>query len=326
MKDKRITAWLLAAALAATLLAAPASAAAPDATDTLREAVPTAAASAEENGLIKSKASASISLDVGKSIVYGDACGIAVTTNPGGVQYIAAAVGVSGAAKGAVYILLPEKVRILLKLIPLPGVLAGEATVEGVFNVYDYAKQLIDGQPVEELLKVAEEIAVLLDAADDYLPELDGMADGIRSAVNAANAILPTDAQTCVRLDEEPTPAGRYLLGAVTLDAHYTTATAMKTFTIRQQSEGVQARWNTELPETLTLTQAEAAAFDFSALVQDGGEAQADTMQYLYTGWSGWKYYRSSTPPTKPGKYTQRAAANGNYKTDTIRRSFTITE
>jgi hypothetical protein len=49
-------------------------------------------------------------------------------------------------------------------------------------------------------------------------------------------------------------------------------------------------------------------------------------MQYLYTGWSGWKYYRSSTPPTKPGRYTQRASADGNYKTSTIRRTFTITK
>jgi hypothetical protein len=233
---------------------------------------------------------------------------------------------VSGAAKGSVYILLPEKVRILLKLIPLPTALAGDRAEAGVFTVYDYARQLIDGRPVEELLKVAEELAVLLDALDDYLPDLDGMADGIRSAVAAANTFLPADAQTCVWLDEEPTQAGRYLLGAVTLDANYSTATAVQTFTIRQKSEGVQAQWRADLPETQTLTQAEAAAFDFGALVQDGGEAQEDTMQYRYTGWSGWWYYCSSTPPTKPGKYTQRAAANGNYKTDAIRRTFTITE
>jgi hypothetical protein len=98
----------------------------------------------------------------------------------------------------------------------------------------------------------------------------------------------------------------------------------VKTFEIKQKSEGVWASWSAELPETLT--QAQAAAFDFTALVQDGGEAQEDAMEYLYTGWSGWRYYRSSTPPTKPGRYTQRAAANGNYKTDTIRRTFTITE
>jgi hypothetical protein len=308
MLYKRITAWLLAAALAVALLAAPAAAAAPE----------------EENG--QTNSSVSISLSVNKNIVYGSACGIAVTTNPSGVPYIAAAVGVSSAAKGSVYLLLPEKVRILLKLIPLPSALAANKTGGGVFNVYDYAKQLIDGKSVEELFKVAEEIAVLLDALDDYLPSLDGMADGIRSAVKAANTFLPSGMETCVWLDEEPTPAGRYLLGAVTLDASSSTATAVKSFKIRQKSEGVQTCWSAELPETLTLTQAEAAAFDFSALVQDGGETQADTMQYLYTGWSGWRYYRSSTPPTKPGKYTQRASANGNYKTGAIRRSFTITE
>jgi hypothetical protein len=304
MLGKRIIAWLLAAALAVTLLAAP------------------AAASEAENGLTQS--ATSISLHVNQTIVYGSACGITVTTNPSGVPYIAAAVGVSGAAKGTVYLLLPEQVRILLKLIPLPSALAADQTGGGVFTVYDYAKQLIDGRSVQELLRVAEEIAVLLDALDAYFPSLDGMADGIRGAVSAADTFLPSDLDTCVWLDEEPTPAGRYLLGAVTLDTSSGRATAVKTFQIRQKSEDVQACWSAELPKTLT--QAEAAAFDFSAQVQDGGETQTDTMQYLYTGWSGWKYYRSSTPPTKPGRYTQRASADGNYKTSTIRRTFTITK
>jgi hypothetical protein len=325
MLCKRITAGLLAAVLAATLLAAPATAAAPDSAAGQSEAAPTASvAQEEENGLIKFPAS--IALETGKNIVYGSTCGITVTTGPDSVQYIGAAVGVSGAAKGSVYILLPEKVRILLKLIPLPGAMASDQADVDAFNVYDYAKQLIDGHSLEELLKVAEEIAVLLDALDYYLPDLDGVAKGIKSVIDTANALLPDGMETFVWLDEEPAPAGRYLLGAMTLDSNYLTATAVKTFEIKQKSEGVWARWSAELPETLTLTQAQAAAFDFTALVQDGSEVQEDTMEYLYTGWSGWQYYRSSTPPTKPGRYTQRAAANGNYKTDTIRRTFTITE
>jgi hypothetical protein len=315
MAHKRITAWLLAAALAVAMLAAPAAALAPGA-----EALPTA--QQEENALFTP--SASISLTTYGSVPYGSACGITITTSPASVQYIGAAVGISGAAQGTVYILLPEKVRILLKLIPLPSAMASNENAEGVFSVYDYAKQLIDGQSVSELLKVAEEIAVLLDALDYYLPDLNGVADGIKNVIELVNTWMPGSVETCVWLDEEPAQAGRYLVGAMTLDPNYSTATAVSSLEIQQKSEGVQARWSAELPATLT--QAQAAQFDFSAVVQDGSTTQADTMTYLYTGWSGWWFYYSATPPTAPGSYTQRASANGNYKTGEIRRSFTITE
>lgn len=319
MRYKKLAALLLAVMLAFCTAVGPAYAAAPP-----LPAAENAAALAEENEIVKLPVS--VVMRVNKGAVYGESCGLTVTTDPENVQYVGVAVGMSGPAKGCVSVLLPEKVRILLKLIPLPRAMASDSLTQDEkdsFNVYEYIKQLIDGREVEELLKVAEEIAVLLEALEYYVPDLKGLGGGIKNVVDLANTYIPDDLTTRVYLDEEPREAGRYVMGALTVDSRYVNTSILKTFTIRPKTDGVWAGWSAEAPAAMTA--AEAAQFDFSARVYDNGTEVADTVEYTYTGWSGWRYYKSSEPPTQPGRYTQSAAADGNYKTAEIRRSFQIT-
>lgn len=319
MRYKKLAALLLAIMLAFCTAMGPAYAAAPQ-----LPAAENAAALAEENEIVKLPVS--VVMRVNKGAAYGESCGLTVTTDPENVQYVGVAVGMSGPAKGCVSVLLPEKVRILLKLIPLPRAMASDSLTQDEkdsFNVYEYIKQLIDGREVEELLKVAEEIAVLLEALEYYVPDLKGLGGGIKNVVDLANTYIPDDLTTRVYLDEEPREAGRYVMGALTVDSRYVNTSILKTFTIRPKTDGVWAGWSAEAPAAMTA--AEAAQFDFSARVYDNGTEAADTVEYTYTGWSGWRYYKSSEPPTQPGRYTQSAAADGNYKTAEIRRSFQIT-
>lgn len=322
MRTKRIAAFLLAVGMAFGLLAGPASAAGPE------PAAPAVSEEslAEENEIIKLPVT--VSMSVNKGATYGESCGLTVTTNPENVQYVGVVIGMSGRAKGYVGVILPEKVRILLKLVPLPQAMASEKLTKEQkesFSVYEYVKQLIDGRQVEDLLKVAEEVAVLLEAMEYYIPDLRGVGAGIKSVVNLADTYIPEGLETRVYLDEEPQDAGRYMTGALTVDTRYVNTSIVKTLTIRQKTEGVSAGWSVEAPASMTAAQ--AAQFDFTAKVYDGGEPVPDTVDYTYTGWTRrWRYYRSAEPPTEPGRYTQKAAANGNYKSAQIARSFTITE
>lgn len=318
MLYKKLAAFLLAAVLAFTTMAAPAFAAAPQVDG------PAAGATSleEENEIVKLPVSVVIQVD--KGAVYGAPCGLTVTTNPANVQYVGVIVGMNGQAKGYVDVILPEKVRILLKLIPLPRAMASVDLPENAtFSVYEYVKQLIDGREVEDLLKVAEEVAVLLEALEYYVPDLKGVGSGIKNVVNMANTYIPDGLETRVYLDEEPKDAGRYMTGALTVDSRYVNTSIIKSFTIGQKTEGVWAGWSTEAPASMTAE--EAAQFDFGVKVYDGGAEVTDAVRCTYTGWSGWRYYRSSEPPTAPGSYTQSAAADGNYKTAEIRRTFKIT-
>lgn len=319
MRTKRIAAFLLAAVMAVGVMTSPALAAGPEAA----APVESATSISEENEIIKLPVSVTMRVD--KGATYGSPCGLTVTTNPANVQYVGAVIGISGQAKGYVSVILPEKVRILLKMIPLPKAMASDSLREGeVFTVYEYVKQLVDGREVEDLLKVAEEIAVLLGALEYYVPDVKGVGDGIKQVVDLANTYIPEGLLTQVYLDREPTDAGRYVMGALTVESRYVNTSAIKTFTIRQKSDGVSAFWAEQTPASMTAE--EAAQFDFSAKVSDNGTETTDTMTYLYTGWTtGWRYYRSAEPPTQPGSYTQKAAANGNYKSAQIKRSFKIT-
>lgn len=319
MRYKKLAALLLAVMLAFCVAAGPAYAAAPQ-----LPAAESAAALAEENEIVKLPVSVVMRVDRGA--VYGEPCGLTVTTSPANVQYVGVVVGMSGPAKGCVGVLLPEKVRILLKLIPLPRAMASDSLTQDEkdsFNVYEYIKQLIDGREVEELLKVAEEVAVLLEALEYYVPDLKDLGGGIKNVVNLANIYIPDGLATRVYLDEEPREAGRYMMGALTVDPRYVNTSIIKTFSIQQKTDGVWAGWSTEAPAAMTAE--EAAQFDFGVKVYDNGAEVADTVRCTYTGWSGWRYYKSSEPPTQPGRYTQSAAADGNYKTAEIRRSFRIT-
>ena len=60
--------------------------------------------------------------------------------------------GVKGEAKGYVTLVLSDKLRTLLKMIPLPRKMSKTPDQVEEFNVYAYVKQLIDGNDVSVLL------------------------------------------------------------------------------------------------------------------------------------------------------------------------------
>ena len=63
------------------------------------------------------------------------------------------------------------KIRILLKLIPLPKKMSATPDQTEEFNVYSYLKQLIDGNDVSVLLRVGDEAVSVLNIINFYLPQ-----------------------------------------------------------------------------------------------------------------------------------------------------------
>ena len=157
MLKKRIAALALAAVMACTS-AAPALAAGTSA--------PAAQPLAEENALV------AIRIEATDNAVYGQPFEVSIRATPEDTQYIAVVLGVSGQAKGFVTLLLPEKVRILLELIPLPASMSADPANTRDFNLYRYLKQLIDGNDVSVLIRVAEELTSLMEILQYYVPAL----------------------------------------------------------------------------------------------------------------------------------------------------------
>ena len=106
MKAKRLIALALAAVFMLSAAATPMFAAA---------ALPQENAALEQqNDMV------SIRLKATGDLVYGSNYKLEVQTNPADTQYIGVVVGVGGEANGYVTLVLSEKIRTLLKLIPLP--------------------------------------------------------------------------------------------------------------------------------------------------------------------------------------------------------------
>ena len=84
-------------------------------------------------------------------------------TRPENTQYIAVVLGTSGEAYGYVTLMISDKLRTLLKLIPLPKKMSQTPDQAEEFNVYSYLKQLIDGNDVGVLLRVADEVVSVMD-------------------------------------------------------------------------------------------------------------------------------------------------------------------
>ena len=177
MLRKRIAALALAALMACST-AVPALAAG--------SAAP-AAALAEENALV------AIRIDATDKAVYGQPFEVSIRATPEDTQYIAVVLGTSGQAKGFVTLLLPEKVRILLELIPLPASMSADPANTRDFNLYRYIKQLIDGNDVSVLIRVAEELTSLMEILQYYVPALQDIVTGMRSALDLIRRYLPED-------------------------------------------------------------------------------------------------------------------------------------
>ena len=96
----------------------------------------------------------SIRLQATGKLVYGSPFELSVVTRPADAQYIGVVLGIKGEAKGYVTLVLSDKLRTLLKMIPLPRKMSKTPDQVEEFNVYAYVKQLIDGNDVSVLLRV----------------------------------------------------------------------------------------------------------------------------------------------------------------------------
>lgn len=314
MLKKRIAALALAAVMACTS-AAPALAAGTSAP----AAQPLAE---EENALV------AIRIEATDNAVYGQPFEVSIRATPEDTQYIAVVLGISGQAKGFVTLLLPEKVRILLELIPLPASMSADPANTRDFNLYRYLKQLIDGNDVSVLIRVAEELTSLMEILQYYVPALQDIVTGMRSALTLIRRYLPEDLVTHIYVDEQPVDAGNYVAGAVTLSRDDVNTGGFAFFKIAPKSAGVRQYWSQQTPASMTV---EAARnFDFSAVVEvDGAVLQDPVVTYTYKkkgGLLGLGGATSTEPPTEPGEYTQTAVVGGNYSAQNISRTFVIAE
>lgn len=312
MKVKRFLSLLLAAVFMMSTAAAPAMAAG--------AAFPAAPAAAveEENGPV------SIKLQASGELVYGSPFELVVETRPAETQYIGVVLGAKGEAKGFVTLMFSDKIRTLLKLIPLPRKMSVTPDQEEEFNLYAYLKQLIDGNDAEVLLQVADEVASVMDVLQFYVPTIKDVSTGLRLSLEMIRKYLPKGTFSRIYLDEQPTDAGSYIAGAVALETGDLNTAGIALFTIKQKTQGVRVYWAQEAPTSMTLEQAQT--FDPAAKVESDGQVVEDgKVTYTYKKKSG--LFGSKTLdgfPTEPGEYTQTAQATGNYSSEKISRTIKI--
>ena len=184
MNAKRILSLFLAAVLTLGVAVTPAVAA------SAASALPGSAALEESNGPV------SIKLTASGPLVYGSPFELVVETRPAETQYLGVVLGTKGEAKGFVTLVFSDKIRTLLKMIPLPKRMSATPDQTTDFNLYSYIKQLIDGNDVEVLLRVADEVASVMDALQFYIPTIKDVSTGLRLALEMIRKYLPA----CARL------------------------------------------------------------------------------------------------------------------------------
>ena len=209
MKTKRLISLLLAAVFALSAAATPALAA------SAGSALPdlTTAGVDENNSVV------SIRLTADGDLTYGSPFTLSVQTTPADTQYIGVVMGTSGEAQGYVTLILSGKIRTLLKMIPLPKKMSANPEQEEEFNIYAYIKQLIDGNDVSVLLRVADEVVSVMDVLKFYIPTLKDVSTGMKLSLELIRKYLPEGVFSRIYLDEQPTEAGSYVGGAVALES-----------------------------------------------------------------------------------------------------------
>lgn len=318
MKAKRILSLLLAAVLLGSTLAMPALAA-------TAQALPEPGAVQaldEQNDIV------SVRFAADGDLVYGSPLSLRVETSPEDTQYIGVIIGVGGEAKGFVTLTFSEKIRILLKLIPLPKTMSATPDQEEDFNVYAYLKQLIDGHDVSVLVRVADEVLSVMEALQFYIPTLKDVSTGLQEALNLIHRYLPEDTGTRIYLDEQPTDSGNYVAGALALESGDINTAGIALFRIKQKSENVRLYWAQEAPAG-GMTAGEWQSFDSAAVLESDGQPVASakvTYTYKKSGlFSSLWGVATETVPTAPGEYIQTATAGGNYSCSSISRTIKIT-
>lgn len=308
MKAKRLISFVLAAAFMLSAAATPVFAAA---------ALPQQTAAVEqENGIV------SIRIKATGNLVYGSDYKLEVQTTPADTQYIGVVVGIGGEANGYVTLMLSDKIRTLLKMIPLPRKMSATPDQEEEFNLYAYLKQLIDGNDVSVLLRVADEVVSVMDVLQFYMPTIKDFSTGLKLALELIRKYLPEGAFSRIYVDEQPTDSGRYIAGAVALESGDMNTAGMAMFRIKPKSEGVRAYWAQELPASMTAE--EVQNYNLAAVVESDGRVVPEgkvTYTYKKPGLFSRTY---DTLPAEPGEYIQTAAVGGNYSCDKISRTIVI--
>ena len=325
MKAKRWISLLLAVSMMLGVLAMPASAAAqqPESTAVVSEELSDAAAlsaAEDENDIVN------IRIRATGNLVYGSDYKLEVETRPENTQYIAVVLGTSGEAYGYVTLMISDKLRTLLKLIPLPKKMSQTPDQAEEFNVYSYLKQLIDGNDVSVLLRVADEVVSVMDVLKFYIPTLKDVSTGMKLSLELIRKYLPEGVFSRIYLDEQPTEAGSYVGGAVALESGDVNTAGMAFFRIKPKSAGVRVYWAQELPASMTA--AEAQNYNVTAVVEsDGQVVEGGKVTYTYKKKSGLFDFLGTTQsgfPTEPGEYVQTAKAAGNYSSSEISRTIVI--
>ena len=192
------------------------------------------------------------------------------------------------------------------------------------FNLYSYIKQLIDGNDVEVLLRVADEVASVMDALQFYIPTIKDVSTGLRLALEMIRKYLPAGSMSRIYVDEQPSDAGSYIAGAIALESGDLNTAGVAFFKIKPKTEGVRVYWAQEAPAAMTVE--EARSFNAAAVVEsDGQVVENGKVTYSYKKKSSFFGGTAiSGFPTEPGTYTQTAKAAGNYSSEKITRTIVI--
>ena len=312
MKTKRLISLLLAAVFALSAAATPALAA--SAGSELPDL--TTAGVDETNSVV------SIRLTADGDLTYGSPFTLSVQTTPADTQYIGVVMGTSGEAQGYVTLILSGKIRTLLKMIPLPKKMSANPEQEEEFNIYAYIKQLIDGNDVGVLLRVADEVVSVMDVLHFYVPTIDQVSNGLRLALNLIRKYLPEGAFSRIYLDEQPVDSGNYVAGALALESSDMNTAGFAMFRIKPKRDGVRMYWAQQAEQAMTAEELEA--FNEAAVLEvDGQVVPTDKIRYTYKK-QGWFTESTSELPTKPGTYTQTAEIGGNYNCSKISRNIIV--
>ena len=303
MKTKRMISLLLAVLLTLSVAVTPAFAA--SAGDLLP--------AAESADVEESNDVVSIRLTTSGELVYGSPFTLSVVTKPADTQYIGVVIGTKGEAKGYVTLVLSDKIRTLLKMIPLPRKMSATPDQQEEFNLYAYIKQLIDGNDVSVLLRVADEVVSVMDVLQFYMPTIKDVSTGLKLALALIRKFLPDGAFSRIYVDEQPTESGNYVAGAVALESGDVNTAGVAMF---------RTYWTQEVPDTMTVE--EAQNYDLSAVLEvDGQPVPEGKISYTYKK-GGWFGSKSDTLPTQPGEYVQTATVGGNYSCEKITRTIII--
>ena len=260
MKTKRMISLLLAVLLTLSVAVTPAFAA--SAGDLLP--------AAESADVEESNDVVSIRLTTSGELVYGSPFTLSVVTKPADTQYIGVVIGTKGEAKGYVTLVLSDKIRTLLKMIPLPRKMSATPDQQEEFNLYAYIKQLIDGNDVSVLLRVADEVVSVMDVLQFYMPTIKDVSTGLKLALALIRKFLPDGAFSRIYVDEQPTESGNYVAGAVALESGDVNTAGVAMFRIKPKTEGVRTYWTQEVPDTMTVE--EAQNYDLSAVLEVDGQ------------------------------------------------------